>query len=84
MFRAYLHVEHAHKITHACIHVRIHVHVFYIRILMHVCARTGAYWRGDEKNAMLQRIYGTIWQNQAQLERECDNNPRYKKIWVLL
>jgi len=23
----------------------------------------GAYWRGDEKNAMLQRIYGTAWEN---------------------
>lgn len=28
----------------------------------------GAYWRGDEKNAMLQRIYGTAWQSKAQLE----------------
>ncbi len=27
----------------------------------------GAYWRGDEKNAMLQRIYGTAWENQEQL-----------------
>lgn len=24
----------------------------------------GAYWRGSEKNPMLQRIYGTAWQNQ--------------------
>lgn len=28
----------------------------------------GAYWRGDEKRAMLQRIYGTAWENKAQLE----------------
>jgi threonyl-tRNA synthetase len=28
----------------------------------------GAYWRGDEKNAMLQRIYGTAWENKEQLE----------------
>ena len=28
----------------------------------------GAYWRGDEKNAMLQRIYGTAWENMAQLK----------------
>lgn len=28
----------------------------------------GAYWRGDEKNAMLQRIYGTAWLNPAQLQ----------------
>jgi threonyl-tRNA synthetase len=27
----------------------------------------GAYWRGDEKNAMLQRIYGTAWENPEQL-----------------
>ena len=25
----------------------------------------GAYWRGDSKNEMLQRIYGTAWANQA-------------------
>ncbi|OQA46145.1 MAG: Threonine--tRNA ligase [Chloroflexi bacterium ADurb.Bin325] len=28
----------------------------------------GAYWRGDEHNPMLQRIYGTVWQNKKQLE----------------
>lgn len=28
----------------------------------------GAYWRGDEKNAMLQRIYGTCWETPEQLE----------------
>jgi threonyl-tRNA synthetase len=28
----------------------------------------GAYWRGDEKNKMLQRIYGTAWENASQLE----------------
>jgi len=27
----------------------------------------GAYWRGDEANAMLQRIYGTAWETPAQL-----------------
>ncbi len=27
----------------------------------------GAYWRGDEHNAMLQRIYGTAWQNKKDL-----------------
>jgi threonyl-tRNA synthetase len=29
----------------------------------------GAYWRGDEKNPMLQRIYGTAWQTPADLEQ---------------
>jgi len=28
----------------------------------------GAYWRGDETKAQLQRIYGTAWENPAQLE----------------
>ena len=33
--------------------------------LLHVA---GAYWRGDERNAMLQRIYGTAWADKEQLE----------------
>jgi threonyl-tRNA synthetase len=28
----------------------------------------GAYWRGDQKNAQLQRIYGTAWASEADLE----------------
>ncbi len=28
----------------------------------------GAYWRGDEHNPMLQRIYGTAWHNPDELE----------------
>lgn len=28
----------------------------------------GAYWRGDAKNEMLQRIYGTAWVNKKDLE----------------
>ncbi len=28
----------------------------------------GAYWRGDQRNAMLQRIYGTAWGDKEQLE----------------
>jgi threonyl-tRNA synthetase len=28
----------------------------------------GAYWRGDERNPMLQRIYGTAWETAEQLE----------------
>ena len=30
---------------------------------------SGAYWRGDEKNPMLQRIYGTAWLTQEELDR---------------
>ena len=29
----------------------------------------GAYWRGDSKNKMLQRIYGTAWANKDQLKQ---------------
>lgn len=28
----------------------------------------GAYWRGDSKNEMLQRIYGTAWESKDSLE----------------
>jgi threonyl-tRNA synthetase len=33
--------------------------------LMHVA---GAYWRGDEHNPMLQRIYGTAWYSKEDLD----------------
>jgi threonyl-tRNA synthetase len=29
----------------------------------------GAYWRGDEKNKMLQRIYGTAWESADDLKK---------------
>ena len=29
----------------------------------------GAYWRGDEKRPMLQRIYGTVWATQEDLDQ---------------
>jgi len=28
----------------------------------------GAYWRGDSKNQMLQRVYGTAWRNEVELK----------------
>ncbi|HET7700213.1 MAG TPA: threonine--tRNA ligase [Candidatus Limnocylindria bacterium] len=28
----------------------------------------GAYWRGNERNPQLQRIYGTVWPSQAELD----------------
>ncbi|MBA2381535.1 MAG: threonine--tRNA ligase [Chloroflexi bacterium] len=31
-------------------------------------AVSGAYWRGDEKRPSLQRIYGTVWDNQDDLD----------------
>jgi threonyl-tRNA synthetase len=33
--------------------------------LLHVA---GAYWRGDERRPMLQRVYGTAWRTQADLD----------------
>jgi len=30
----------------------------------------GAYWRGDERKAMLQRVYGTAFFDEAELERD--------------
>ena len=32
-------------------------------------AVAGAYWRGDEKRPVLQRIYGTVWSTQAELDQ---------------
>ncbi|HJW22861.1 MAG TPA: threonine--tRNA ligase [Candidatus Limnocylindrales bacterium] len=29
----------------------------------------GAYWRGDERRPMLQRIYGTVWHSQEDLDQ---------------
>ncbi|MFC2065174.1 threonine--tRNA ligase [Chloroflexota bacterium] len=47
------HVEHTGKINPSAIK------------LMSVA---GAYWRGDEKKPMLQRVYGTAWRNKKELE----------------
>ncbi len=33
----------------------------------------GAYWRGDSKNEMLQRIYGTAWTDKKSLEQYLKN-----------
>ena len=33
----------------------------------------GAYWRGDEKNPMLQRIYGTAWASKKELDQHLHN-----------
>jgi threonyl-tRNA synthetase len=32
-------------------------------------AVAGAYWRGDEKRDMLQRVYGTVWPTQEELDQ---------------
>ena len=33
----------------------------------------GAYWRGDSKNKMLQRIYGTAWNSEKELNKYLNN-----------
>lgn len=39
----------------------------------------GAYWRGDEKNKMLQRIYGTAFPKKSQLEEHLHQLEEAKK-----
>lgn len=39
----------------------------------------GAYWRGSEKNAMLTRIYGTIFRTKEELEQHLKNLEEAKK-----
>jgi threonyl-tRNA synthetase len=34
---------------------------------------SGAYWRGDAKNEMLQRVYGTAWRDKKSLEEYLKN-----------
>ncbi|PYN29467.1 MAG: threonine--tRNA ligase, partial [Candidatus Rokuibacteriota bacterium] len=46
-------------------HVPSTGHVKHFKLL----ASSGAYWRGDEKNPMLQRIYGTAWPTQEDLDK---------------
>ncbi len=39
-------------------------HVKYFKLMK----LAGAYWRGDSKNEMLQRVYGTAWESKESLE----------------
>ena len=39
----------------------------------------GAYWRGDENNAMLQRIYGTAWHTRNELKQHLQMLEEAKK-----
>ena len=40
---------------------------------------TGAYWRGDEKNKMLQRIYGTAFKNKTELNEYLEQMEEARK-----
>jgi threonyl-tRNA synthetase len=46
-------------------HVTSTGQVVHVKLL----SSSGAYWRGDERNAMLQRIYGTAWLTREELDR---------------
>jgi threonyl-tRNA synthetase len=46
-------------------HVASTAEVRYFKLL----SSSGAYWRGDERNPMLQRIYGTAWLTPDDLDR---------------
>ncbi|EEE18492.1 threonine--tRNA ligase [Borreliella burgdorferi] len=39
----------------------------------------GAYWRGSEKNPMLTRIYGTLWNNEKELRSYLNLREEIKK-----
>ncbi len=39
----------------------------------------GAYWRGDEKNKQLQRVYGTAWESKKQLDEYLNQLEEAKK-----
>ncbi len=39
-----------------------------VRKVFKLMKLAGAYWRGDSRNKMLQRVYGTAWADEAQLQ----------------
>ncbi|MCQ2387169.1 MAG: threonine--tRNA ligase [Clostridia bacterium] len=54
---------------------------------------TGAYWRGDEKNKMLTRIYGTAFEKKSEIDeylanlekaRECDHNKLGRELGIFM
>jgi threonyl-tRNA synthetase len=46
-------------------HVPSTGHIRFFKLL----SSSGAYWRGDERRPMLQRIYGTAWLTQQELDQ---------------
>jgi threonyl-tRNA synthetase len=44
-----------------------------------VLSFAGAYWRGDERNAKLQRVYGTAFPSQKELKEHLDRLEEAKK-----
>lgn len=56
-------------------HVPSTGHIKYFKLL----SVAGAYWRGDEKNKMLQRIYGTAWFKKSDLDEYINRLEEAKK-----
>jgi len=56
-------------------HINSTVQVKYYKLL----SATGAYWRGDEKNKMLTRIYGTVFQTKEKLDAFLKHKEEIKK-----
>ena len=52
------------------IYVEAHTFLQQVKLvkLLKLTKVSGAYWRGDSKNEMLQRIYGTCWRNKNELD----------------
>ena len=48
------------------IYVKDHIFHQLVKLvkLLNLTKVSGAYWRGDSNNEMLQRIYGTCWRNK--------------------
>lgn len=56
-------------------HVKSTGEIKYFKLL----SVAGAYWHGDEANPMLQRIYGTCWETEQELENYLKNLEEAKK-----
>lgn len=56
-------------------------HLLYTGNIKHfkLLSIAGAYWRGDSKNKMLTRIYGTSWFSKDELEKHLNNLLERKK-----
>lgn len=53
-------------------------HTGYLKALR-LLSLAGAYWRGDERRPMLQRVYGTVFPKPAQLEEHLQRIEEAKK-----
>ena len=52
------------------IYVEDHIFLQQVKLenILNLTKVSGAYWRGDSNNEMLQRIYGTSWATQKDLD----------------